>query len=331
MTRPPKGMVVARNATMANRGREAKTPAQIPAQGWWDVLVRIKNRLSSDRLSIIAAGVAFYAMLAVFPALVALVALYGLAFNPDEVTQHMQAISGLLPQQAADIVLGQLRDLTKTGGATLGTGAIVGVLLALWSASSGMRTVMEALNVAYNENEKRGTIHFYASAIALTLCAIAGVLVIIAVLVGVPLVAKFFGLGVSAEKIVELARWPVVAVALMFGLSVLYRYGPSREEPRWQWVSHGALVATVLWVIGSALFSLYVGHFAQYNATYGSAAAVVILLTWFLMSAYVVLLGAEINAESERQTKRDTTTGFEKPMGQRGAYAADTLGEAHGR
>jgi membrane protein len=312
------------------RGRAARSPTQIPARGWWDVLVRIKGRMGRDRLSIIAAGVAFYALMSIFPALVALVALYGLAFNPDQVTEHMQALGGMLPQQAADIVLGQLSGLTQTSGAALGAGAIIGVLLALWSASAGMRTIMEALNVAYAEDEKRGTLRFYGTALVLTLAALLGALIVIGLLVVVPLAAKALGLGQTAEAIASLARWPVVAIAMMFGLAILYRYAPSREEPRWQWVSHGALLATVLWIIGSALFSLYVSKFANYNATYGSAAAVVILLTWFLMSAYVVLIGAEINAESERQTRKDTTTGPQQPLGRRGAYAADTVGPSAG-
>jgi membrane protein len=171
-------------------------------------------------------------------------------------------------------------------------------------------------------------VRFYATALLLTLSAIVGVSLIIGILVAVPVAASFLGLGETGETIASLARWPVVAVAVMIGLAILYRYGPSREQPRWQWVSHGALVATLLWIIGSVLFALYVSHFANYNATYGSAAAVVILLTWFLLSSYIVLVGAEVNAESERQTRKDTTTGAGKPMGQRGAFAADTVGQA---
>ena len=312
----------------SERGREARSPAEIPPRGWWDVLKRIKSRMARDRLSIVAAGVAFYALMSIFPALVALVALYGLAFNPDQVTAHMQALGGMLPKQASDIVLGQLHELTRTNGTALGAGAIVGVLLALWSASAGMRTCMDALNVAYGEEEKRGTVRFYATALLLTLSAIVGVSIIIAILVAVPLAASFIGMGDTGQTIASLARWPLVAAAVMAGLAILYRYGPSREQPRWQWVSHGALFATVLWIVGSVLFSLYVSHFANYNATYGSAAAVVILLTWFLLSSYIVLIGAEVNAESERQTRKDTTTGAGKPMGQRGAFAADTVGQA---
>ncbi|HEX5476914.1 MAG TPA: YihY/virulence factor BrkB family protein [Burkholderiales bacterium] len=310
----------------AGRGRKARSPSEVPRAGWRDILLRVKQRISHDRLSIVAAGVAFYALMAVFPALVALVALYGLAFDPQQVSDQMAALGGMLPRQAADILLGQLHDLVRTDSAALGVGAIVGALVALWSASAGVRTAMQALNVAYNEEEKRGFIRFYATALLLTIVALIGVALVIALIVALPIVLKFLGFGTLGENLVLLARWPIVALAVLLGLAILYRYGPSREAPRWEWVSHGALLATVLWLIGSILFSLYVSHFGSYNKTYGSAGAVVILLTWFLLSAYVVLIGAEINAESERQTRKDTTTGPEQPLGKRKAYAADTVG-----
>ena len=308
------------------RGREARSPAEVPGRGWRDVLLRVKERMSAENLSIIAAGVAFYALMAIFPALVAFVALYGLAFDPQQVAEQVGALGSMLPKEAADILLGELRDLTQTDRTALGTGAIIGIAVALWSASSGVRTLMHALNVTYHENEKRGFIRFYGTALLLTLAALVGFACIVAIIVALPLAAKFLGLGPVADTLVSLVRWPIVAAAAMVGLAVVYRYGPSREKPRWSWVSHGAILATVLWVAGSVLFSLYVSHFGSYNKTYGSAGAVVILLTWLLLSAYVVLIGAEINAESERQTRRDTTTPGDKPLGQRGAYAADTVG-----
>jgi len=308
------------------RGREARTPAEVPGRGWRDVLLRVKRRISSQNLSIIAAGVAFYALMAIFPALVAFVALYGLAFDPQQVTDQVAALGTMLPKEAADILVAELHDLTQTDRAALGIGAVAGIVVAFWSASSGVRTLMQALNVAYNETERRGFIRFYGTALLLTLAALFGFACVVAVIVALPLVATFLGLGPVADTLVSFARWPIVTIAVMVGLAVIYRYGPSREKPRWSWVSHGAIFATATWVVGSVLFSLYVSHFASYNKTYGSAAAIVILLTWLLLSAYVVLIGAEINAESERQTRRDTTTGSEKPLGKRGAYAADTVG-----
>jgi membrane protein len=278
------------------------------------VLLRVKRRMARDRLSIIAAGVAFYALMAIFPGLVALVAVYGLVFDPQQVSEQMAALGDMLPPQAKEVLLGQLNDLVSTDRAALGVGAAIGVVLALWSASAGIRTLMEALNVAYEEEERRGMLKFYGTALLLTLGAILGVSAVIAIIVAVPVVAKFLGLGSLAETLVSLVRWPVVAVAVLLGLAILYRYAPCRKEPRWQWVSHGALIATLLWLIGSVLFSLYVTFFASYNQTYGSAGAVVILLTWFLLSAYVILIGALLNAESERhQARRLQATGRPNP------------------
>jgi membrane protein len=310
------------------RGREARAPKEIPARGWKDILWRVKDQIKQDRLSIIAAGVAFYGLLAVFPGLIALVAIYGLAFDPAQVEQQAAAIGKLLPPQAADILLGQLHDLTTTSSTALGFGAIAGIVLALWSASAGMRTLMEALNVAYDEEESRGFVGYYGTALLLTLGAVLGLIVAIALVVALPVALQFFGLGEALKWLVAIAVWPVLLVAMLVGLAIVYRFGPSRAKPRWRWVSWGAVAATLLWIVGSVLFSVYVTQFGSYNETYGSVGAIVILLMWFLLSSYAVLIGAELNAEMERQTRQDTTAGREKPMGGRGAYAADTVGES---
>jgi membrane protein len=311
------------------RGREASTPKDIPARGWKDILWRVKNQIKEDRLSIIAAGVAFYGLMAIFPALIALVAIYGLAFDPAQVEQQVSQLRGVLPPQAADVLLTQLHDLTSTSSAALGFGAVLGIVLALWSASAGMRTLMEALNVAYDEEEKRGTIRFYATALLLTLAAIAGAIIAISLVVALPIVLNFLGgLGGALKWLISIGSVVILIATVMLGLAIVYRYGPSREQPRWRWVSWGAVIATVLWVIGSVLFSVYVTRFGNYNETYGSVGAIVILLMWFLLSAYAVLIGAEVNAEMERQTRKDTTAEGDKPMGRRGAYAADTVGES---
>jgi membrane protein len=311
------------------RGRDASTPEDIPARGWKDILWRVKNQIKEDRLSIIAAGVAFYGLMAIFPALIALVAIYGLAFDPAQVEQQVSQLRGVLPPQAADVLLTQLHDLTSTSSAALGFGAVLGIVLALWSASAGMRTLMEALNVAYDEEEKRGTIRFYATALLLTLAAIAGAIIAISLVVALPIVLYFLGgLGGALKWLISIGSVVILIATVLLGLAIVYRYGPSREQPRWRWVSWGAVIATVLWVIGSVLFSVYVTRFGNYNETYGSVGAIVILLMWFLLSAYAVLIGAEVNAEMERQTRKDTTAEGDKPMGRRGAYAADTVGES---
>jgi membrane protein len=214
----------------------------------------------------------------------------------------------------------------ETDQAALGAGAVIGVVLALWSASSGVRNLMEALNVVYGERERRGFLRFYGTALLLTIAAIVGVAIAMTIVVAVPMVVRFLGLGSVLGAMVDNARWPVVAATVMLGLAVIYRYGPSRDRPRWAWVAWGAGIATLLWLAGSALFSLYVTQFGNFNKTYGSAGAIVVLLMWFLVSAYAVLIGGEINAEMERQTRRDTTEGEPEPLGERGAHAADTLG-----
>ena len=310
------------------RGREAGTPKDIPARGWKDILWRVKDQIKEDRLSIIAAGVAFYGLLAVFPGLIALVAIYGLAFDPAQVEQQVGALRGVLPPQAAEVLLGQLHELTTTDSTALGFGAIAGILLALWSASAGMRTLMEALNVAYDEDEKRGMIAFYGTALLLTLGAIFGTVIAISLVVAMPVALTFLGLGDALKWLISIGGVVILVITVMSGLAITYRFGPSRKTPQWRWVSWGAVIATLLWILGSVLFSIYVTRFGNYNETYGSVGAIVILLMWFLLSSYAVLIGAEVNAEMERQTRRDTTSGGEKPMGGRGAYAADTVGES---
>ena len=310
----------------ASRGREARAPREIPAPGWRDILWRVKDRISADNLSIISAGVAFYALLAIFPALIALVGLYGMLFDLQQVSQHLSALTAVLPGDAANLIGEQLGEVTSMERTSLGVGSIAAVLLALWSASAGMRTLMTALDVAYGEQETRGTVKFYGSSLILTLGAVLGGLVAIATIVAVPVALHFLGLDQRVENVVSHARWPLLAVVMLVGLAIVYRYGPDRDKAQWRWVSWGAVFATLLWIGGSALFSLYVTRFGDYNKTYGSMGAVVILMTWFLLTAYILLIGAEINAEMERQTRADTTEGPAEPLGRRGAYAADTVG-----
>jgi membrane protein len=313
---------------LGSRGREAGRPGEIPSRGWLDIAKRVKRQIKEDKLSIIAAGVAFYGLLAVFPGLVALVGIYGLLADPAQIERQMGAFSAMLPPQAAEVLLTQLHDLASTDRTALGFGAIAGLLLALWSASAAVRTLMEALNVAYDEEESRGFIRFYGTALLLTLAGIVGVILAIGLVVALPAVLGLAGLSSVVDILVRIVRWPVLALLAIVGFAVVYRYGPSRRKPRWRWVSWGATVAVALWIVGSALFSLYVTRFGNYNETYGAAGAVVILLMWFLLSSYAILIGAEINAATERQTRKDTTAGGDKPMGARGAYAADTVGEA---
>ncbi|MFM2043915.1 MAG: ribonuclease family protein [Pseudomonadota bacterium] len=310
----------------ADRGRHADRPVEIPKRGWVEVLKRTWSEQSRDNVSIVAAGVAFLSLLAVFPAMSAIVSLYGLVADPSQIERRMQELSGVLPSEAFEILSGQMRDLAGQAGGALSFGLALSVLLALWSAAGGVRSLMTALNIAYDEEEKRGFIAFAATALALTLGFILLMFVTLAVVIILPAVVGLLGLGQTAEWLVRLMRWPILAAALVLALAVLYRYGPSRATPKWRWVTPGAAVATGLWLLGSIAFSVYITNFADYNATYGALGGAIILLLWLYLGAYAVLLGAELDAEIEHQTARDSTTGPDRPMGDRGAHVADTLG-----
>jgi membrane protein len=310
-----------------DRGRQARKPAEIPARGWKDIAVRVKNEMTNDNLSIVAAGVAFYAFLAIFPALAAFVSLYGLVVSPAELQEHVKTAQSLLPQQTADLIQTQLQRIAGGQQSQLGWGLMISVVLALWSAAKGMKAMMQAMNITYDEQERRGTIKLNLVAILLTLGAILFVGVFLGLIALLPALWGILGLNDTIQAVLNYLRWPLLAIAAIFAIAVLYRYGPSRERPQWRWVSWGAIAATVLWLAGSALFSLYVSNFGSYDKTYGSLGVVVILMMWFLLCAYSVLLGSEVNAEMEHQTARDTTSGEERPRGRRGAYVADTVGE----
>jgi len=307
-------------------GRDADRPASIPARGWKDVLVRTRQEVKDDRVPLLAAGVAFYALLAMVPALVAVVSLYGLVAEPDQVVDQARSWLGAAPQEVRDLVTTQLQSITSSAGAKAGLALVVGVLVALWSASSGMNHLIEAIDMAYDEDETRGFVKRRGLALLFTLGAIVFVLFAVGVIAVLPGLLDKAGLGTVGRVAIGVIRWVVLLAGMLGALALLYRYAPDRDEPKWSWTSPGALVATVVWLVGSALFAVYAGNFGKYNETYGSLGAVVVLMLWLWLTAMCVVIGAELNAESERQTARDTTTGPEQPMGTRDAEAADTLG-----
>ncbi len=309
------------------RGHGAETPRQIPARGWRDILLRVKDRIGRDNISIIAAGVAFYTFLAIPSALTALVALYGLVFDPGDVQRQVSSMQGIVPGEASKLISDQLNTVAASSRSKLGIGLAIAILVALWGARSGMSTLITALNISYMQQEKRGFIRFQATALGLTAGGIAFAVLALALIAVLPAIIGFLPLGSLGKTLAAVLRWPILLLMVIVGLAALYRFAPCRSEPRWQWVSWGAAIATVLWIIGSALFSVYVGQFASYNKTYGSLGAVVVLLMWLYLSVFAVLLGAELNAEMEHQTERDTTTGKEEPMGERGAQVADTVAD----
>ncbi|WP_099826280.1 YihY/virulence factor BrkB family protein [Oceaniglobus indicus] len=309
------------------RGRDAETPNEIPKPGWKDILLRVKDEIAKDHVGLIAAGVAFYGLLALFPAITALMALAGLVLEPSEVTAQIESLATVIPDQAADIIIGQAVEVAGSQNGGLGLALLLGLGLALYSASKGVGSLMEGLNVAYDEDESRGFIKLTLVKLGLTLLLIVGLVAGLGATLALPAVLSFLNLPDWLNTVLGLARWVILGVLTLGGLGALYRWGPSREDAQWKWLAPGTLAACALWLIGSLAFSVYVANFASYNESFGSMAGVIILLMWLWLSAYVVLMGAELNAEIEAQTARDTTTGTREPMGARGAEKADRLGE----
>ncbi len=305
-------------------GATAGKPTDIPASGWLGIAKRTYAEIGSDRVLAVAAGVTFYALLALFPAITALVSLYGLVADPGTIVEHLAAIERFLPAGAADILRDQITRIAQGGETKLSLAFGISVALALWSANAGVKAIFDALNVAYGETEKRGFIKLNLMSLAFTLAIIVFLLLAIGATAVVPVLLDWLPLGHTMEWLIALGRWPLLVVILMLGLAVLYRFGPSRDEAQWAWVSPGALVASIGWLAGSLLFSWYVANFEDYNKTYGALGALIGLLTWMWLSATIVLVGAELNSETERQTLRDTTKGAPKPIGLRGADAADS-------
>jgi membrane protein len=315
-----------RRARERDRGRQATHPLQIPWRGWYDIIWRTYREMNSDRVLSIAGGVAFFVLLAIFPAITALVSAYGLFFNGSTIANNLSLLNDVVPENVLSIVHEQAARIASNSGGTLSIGFIAGILVSLWSAMGGAKAMIDALNVIYEQKEGRNLIKLNLVALVFTLAGFAAFLLAMAVIVVLPLVLSPIGLGSLTETLTRLARWPVLLVVLLIGLAVLYRYGPDRRAARWQWVTIGSVLAAVTWIAASFLFSWYLTSFANYNATYGSLGAVVGLMIWLWFSTIVVLLGAELNAEIEHQTARDSTIGAEKPLGARGAVMADTVG-----
>jgi membrane protein len=311
-----------------DRGRTATTPSEIPARGWKDILLRVYHNLTEHRVVAIAAGVTFYVLLAIFPAIAALVSVYGLFADPKAIADHMTSLSDLLPGGAIDIVGEQLQRLTDQPPERLGLTFFTGLAISLWSANAGMKALFDTLNIVYGEKEKRSFIKLNALSLAFTVGGLLFALVAIAAVVALPVVLNFVGLGRATELLLTLGRWPVLFVVVALWIALIYRFGPSRDTPQWRWVTWGSAFASVAWIILSILFSWYAANFDSYNKTYGSLGAAIGFMTWIWLSTIIVLLGAELDAEMERQTVRDTTTGAPQPLGARGAAVADTVGAA---
>ncbi|MBR1328482.1 membrane protein [Bradyrhizobium ottawaense] len=318
----------ARAAVQPGHGRRAKSPLEIPWKGWKDIFWRTYQRIDEDRLLATAGGVVFFGLLAIFPAVTALVSSYGLFADPKTISANLQTLATMLPEGSFQIVEEQVARVVSHGSTTLGATFLFGLVLAIWSANAGVKAIFDALNVAYEEREKRSFIKLNMVSLAFTVGGIVALLVMVGLVVAFPLALNHLGMAPESKLIVALARWPLMFLVVLVVLAILYRFAPSRDAPRWQWLSLGAVIAAILWIAGSALLSWYLSEFANYNATYGSLGAAIGLMTWMWMSAIVIMFGAELNSEIERQTLKDTTEGPSKPLGTRDAVSADTVGAA---
>lgn len=307
----------------AGAGVAARKPAEIPPRGWWQILKRTAQQANEDRLMMEAAAITFYTLLALFPALAALASLYALWADPATIQGHLSALAGFVPEGGMQIIEEQVTRVTETAGGTLGFGAVLGLLISLWSSNQAAKAMFDALNIVYEEREKRSFVHFTAVTLAFTLCLILFAILTMMGVVAVPVVLGMVGMGGTAETLLRYGRWPVLLILVGLVLACLYRWGPSRASAKWRWVSWGSAFASVAWLGGSAAFSWYVSNFGTFNETYGSLGAVVGFMTWIWLSALVILLGGELNAEMEHQTARDTTDAPDKPMGTRHAEMAD--------
>ncbi len=317
-----------KQAGQPGRGREAEAPSEIPARGWRDIAWRSFEEMNEHRLLAVAGGVTFYGLLALFPAIAAIVAIYGLFADIGTINDHLAVLSGFLPSGAIDVIGEQVKRIASKGNTTLGFAFFLGLGLSLWSANSGMKAMFDALNVAYGEEEKRSFVALNLRTLGFTLGAIAFLLLALGAIVVIPAILQLLGLGRFLGWLLWAARWPALLGLIIVGIAILYRYGPSRENAQWRWITPGSILAAVAWMAFSMLFSWYVANFGKYNETYGSLGAAIGFMTWMWLSVTIILIGAELNAEIEHQTAKDTTTGSEEPLGSRGAHVADTVGEA---
>ncbi len=310
-----------------SRGRNAFKPRQINVKGWRDIVLRVKNAIAKDNLGLIAAGVAFYFLLAIFPMIAASLSAYGLIFDPAEAQEHVTALVGVLPGEARSLLTEQTEKLTSSSNSALSFGALISILIALWSARRGTTAMTIALSIVYQEERNRSFIRQMLLDLSLTLGWIFFFAISLAIVAVAPVAFQLLGLGTAVGIALDIIRWTTLGIIAVLALSVIYRFGPDRKSANWRWLTPGATLAVIAWLITSGLFSWYVSSFGNYNETYGSVGAVIVLLFWFYLTAYIFLLGAELNSEMEHQTSQDTTVGDDQPMGERDAFVADDLGK----
>jgi membrane protein len=315
-------------ASQPGRGRAAGSPLAVPWLGWKDILWRTWAGITDDHLLTLAGGVAFFALLATVPALTAGVSSYALFADARAIQAELNLLSNIMPPAALDIVRDEIARIAANSDGRLTLSFLGSLALSLWSANAGVKALFEALNIVYGEEEKRSFLKLNAFSMLLTVCSIAGMLLVVAGVVVLPLMFAMIGFPGTKLTIIALLRWPAMLVLAMAAFGILYRYGPSRRLVQAHWITLGSLTAAFLWLAMSAAFSWYLSHVANYTATYGALGAVIGLMMWMWLSAVIGLLGAKLNAEIEHQTAVDTTIGPPKPLGNRGAVMADTVGRA---
>jgi membrane protein len=283
-------------STMAQRHHGAARTSEPASPGWWATARRVKDDVGARNLSMVAAGAAFFGLLALFPALAAAVALYGLFTDPGAVTRHLDLVAGFVPQEARMVLERQLQRIAATTDTSLGLGAAGALLIALWSSAKGVKSLMTALAIVYDEQERRGFFRLNATALALTLAMLIVVPLSLAAVAVLPALIDRLPLPEIAAVAARWLRWPLIGAVAVGAIAMLYRFAPPHDERRRHGHWAGAIVATLLWLVASALFSWYVSNFGSYNETYGSVAAVAVLMMWFWLSAFAVLIGGEVNA-----------------------------------
>jgi membrane protein len=307
-----------------DRKGEADAPWQMPARDWMDILRRTWKDTCKKNLSLVAAGVTYYLLLALFPALAALVSVWDLVARPADVTKSVQSLSGILSPSTVRLISTELHQLVSASSKSLGLGAVISIVIALYSGVRGMTGMMAALNIAYDQPEGRGYIKFYATALLLTVAVIVGGLIALTLVAGLPAVLHDAGMRGHGRWVGLIVEWPLLIVFAIGMVALIYRYGPDGSKPQWKWTSLGVVTATILWIAGSILFSVYVYYFGNYNKIYGSLGMPLVLLTWMWLSVYVVLFGAEIDGEAERQTQRNTMANLQLQARKQEAKDTDT-------
>lgn len=306
----------------------ADKPSQISWKGWKQIGKRVNSELAIDHIAIVSAGVAFYFFLALFPTFIAAISIFGLVMEPAQIQQQISEVAHILPQQSSEMISDILEDITGKAEETLGWSLVLSILFSLWSAQQGTKAVFEGVNVAYDEIDERGFFKYNGITLLFTVAGIILGIICTALVVVFPAIIEGINLpAYGVETVIQWLRWPLLGLILIGSLAIVYKIAPDRRNPEFRWISWGAVIATILWLAASILFSVYISNFGNYDKMYGSFAAVIILMLWFYITAYVILLGAEINSEMEHQTRKDTTIGEDRPMGDRNAYHADNVAD----